>query len=261
MSRQPEDFVAFESAMAFRNTPETLPRITRRWELTNTRYLLGPAGFLELLNTQVDADKKRFRIAALFDVRPKSGVSRVTRLDQLTAVPSPEGPYALFEFSGALPRASLHSDWVVMPEDQATLARLTDANFDPHTQVLVSNQIPPPAAPGQSTNAPGTVSYVSYQPKHVVLQATTPQSAVLLLNDRYDSDWQALVDGRPVEVLRCNYLMRGVQLEPGQHTVEFIFRPPALGLYITAAAWGVSLVLLGLFLVSDARRWPIANSQ
>jgi hypothetical protein len=55
--------------------------------------------------------------------------------------------------------------------------------------------------------------------------------------------------------------MRGVQLEPGQHTVEFIFRPPALGLYITAAAWGVSLVLLGLFLVSDARRWPIANSQ
>jgi len=43
----------------------------RRWQLTNTRYLLGPAGFLDGLNEQLDPLQHRFRIVQRFDVLPK----------------------------------------------------------------------------------------------------------------------------------------------------------------------------------------------
>ena len=34
------------------------------------------------------------------------------------------------------------------------------------------------------------------------------------------------VDGQPAHLLRCNYIMRGVYLTPGRHSIEFRFRTP-----------------------------------
>jgi hypothetical protein len=39
--------------------------------------------------------------------------------------------------------------------------------------------------------------------------------------------------------------MRGVQLEPGEHTVEFHFRPPLLGLYVSIVSIVVGIGLWG----------------
>src|SRR5208282_695108 len=49
MPRMPADLEAFERALAARNTPDSLLLIARHWELTNVRYLLGAAGFLDVL--------------------------------------------------------------------------------------------------------------------------------------------------------------------------------------------------------------------
>jgi uncharacterized membrane protein YfhO len=53
------------------------------------------------------------------------------------------------------------------------------------------------------------------------------------------------VDDKPAEILRCNYIMRGVFLPPGQHTVEFRFRPPLKYLYISVTAFVIGLLLGG----------------
>ena len=44
------------------------------WQLTNTRYLLGPAGFLDGMNEQLDPGQHRFRIIERFQIVPKPGV-------------------------------------------------------------------------------------------------------------------------------------------------------------------------------------------
>ena len=110
-----------------------------------------------------------------------------------------------------------------------------------------------------------------------MLKTKASFDSVLLLNDRFDPAWRVTVDGRPAPLLRCNYLMRGVQLAPGDHTVEFTFQialglpfarvqverdtqlvefrfnvPTGLPSYITFSAFGVGLVLIGV--VSFARR-------
>ena len=92
--------------------------------------------------------------------------------------------------------------------------------------MLVADPLPAPA-PGSLTNQnAGTVDFASYAPRRIVLQAKADAPAVLLLNDRFSPIWKVSVDGKPAKLLRCNYLMRGVYLPPGSHTVAFRFSPP-----------------------------------
>jgi hypothetical protein len=103
--------------------------LARHWQLTNVRYLLGPASYLDSLNQQLDPAQKRFRIAERFDIAPKPGVEQATKLEELTAVPGDNGPYALFEFTGALPRARLYSNWQLPMNDRTAVSGLTRTNL------------------------------------------------------------------------------------------------------------------------------------
>lgn len=250
MPRMPEDLAAFESAWRTNGNAGLL----RRWELGNARYVLGPAEFAAGMNAQVDAEKKRFSVKFPFDFAPKPDVTRVTRYEDLTAVAKPEGPYAVLEFSGALPRAKLYSQWSVNTNDAAVLRRLFDPAFDPQTEVIVNSAIPAPAA--ANTNAAGTVEFTAYSPRHIVLKAEVKTPAVLLLNDRYEGNWQVRVDGQPAPLLRANYLMRAVRLEPGSHTVEFSYGVPMRMFYVSLAALGVAFALGALILLTGNPRQP-----
>jgi hypothetical protein len=247
MPRMPADLEAFEKAWSTRGTAGLL----RRWELTNTRYLIGPAGFSAALNEQVDPEKKRFSVKLPFALANKPGVLRPTKLEDFTAVENPQGPNAIIEFRGALPRAKLYSRWQINTNDAETLAEIFRPEFDPQSLVLVAN---PDVAPGHGTNAtPGTVEFASYAPKRIVFNVNATEPAVLLLNDRYDKNWKVFVSGEERPLLRCNFIMRGVQVPPGQHTVEFVFRLPVGSLYITLAAFAVTLALLALLFITRER--------
>ena len=246
MARQPMDLKAYLEALTPRSN-EAIRLFARHWQLTNTRYLLGAAGYLDVLNQQLDPAQKRFRIAQRFGIALKPGVTEFhQRLEELTAYPNENGDYALFEFTGALPRAKLYANWQVNTNDQDNLKALTDANFDPAKTVLISTPAKnlPPTATNENS---GTVEFKSYSPKHIVFAANAAAPSVLLLNDKYDANWRVTVDGKPAELLRCNFLMRGVQIPPGAHEVKFDFSLPNKPLYVTLSAIGLG-ILLGAFL-------------
>ena len=252
MSRMPEDLKAYYEALSPRGTPESVPLLARHWQLTNTRYILGPAGYLEVLNQQLDPGKNRFRIAQRFEIVPKPGVLQPQRLEELTAMLQTDGKYALFEFTGALPRVKLFANWQVDTNPAAALKIISDLHFDPAKTVVVST--PQKGLPAVATNEnTGTVEFTSYAPKHIVFAARATAPSVLLLNDKYDPNWRVTVDGKPAELLRCNFLMRGVYLEPGAHTVTFDFSLPNKPLYVTLAAIGVGVLLCAGLLVLTRR--------
>lgn len=281
MPRRPLDYDVFESVLQFDWSTNTLHHVARRWELTNTRFIACAAPLVSLLNQGFDPGQQRFKPRLLFEFyQDRRGGPILTRTNT-------SGPYALIEFTGALPRAKLYTDWQAVPydparvkqwadglrksyppnypmpidslgtNDQATLELLTRASFDPAQTVLLAE----PLKVTPSTNAqPGTVEYTSYSPKHIVLKTRATAPSVLLLNDRYDPAWQVLVDGKPTPLLRCNYLMRGVQLEqPGEHTVEFVFRQPLTPLYVSLAAIGFGILLIAYLAL--AGRHADANAR
>ena len=257
--RVASDLMAYD--MALSPTPDSTYLLARRWQLTNTRYLLGVAGWLDSINDQLDPIQRRFRIVQRFGIEPKPGeMPPFIWPDQITADLDNNGDYALFEFTGALPRVKLYSNWEVNTNASATLQTLTSPNFDPQKVVLVSNPLPmdEPMTNSAADN-PGTVDFTSYSPKHIVFSAQAATPSVLLLNDRFDPNWRVFVDGKPSTLLRCNFIMRGVFLQPGPHTVEFYFSLPHDPLYVTLAGMGLGILLCGYLYFSTRKLQPAAK--
>lgn len=220
-----------------------LHSIGRLWQLTNTRYLMAARPYEGQLNSAFAAPGGRFtpRLAFELNLKPDADRERL-QPDDFDAATKADGPYAIFEYTGALPRVGLYTRWEVSTNDTATLARLRDESFDPTRTVLLDAD---PGLPAAGTGSGGTARIESYQPKHVTVKANATTPAVLLFNDRWHESWQATVDGKPVPVLRANHLMRGVVVPAGEHVVEFRFAPPAQPLYVTVSALVVAVGLAG----------------
>ena len=252
MPRPPQDLANYMAVL----TPQTIDQAAlygRLWELTNTRYLLGAAGFLNVLNEQIDPGKGRFRIAERFDMVAKTNVLQPTTLEDLTVTQSPDGDLALFDFTGALPRARLYSNWQVNTNDQAVLNTLANLSFDPAKTVLVStpeNNLPPVATNDNS----GTVEFKSYAPTDISFEAKAVTPSILLFNDKHDPYWRVTVDGQPAQLLRCNYIMRGVYLTPGEHTVRFWFTFPNKLLNVNVLATFVGILFCVILLLHWRRQ-------
>lgn len=270
--------------------------LARNWELSNNRYFLGPVAIqlpppynvvntLSFLNGALDPEQKRFHIVQRFDIVPKAGIEQIHGLDEMTAETNSDGGCALFEFTGALPRAKLYTDWEtnspaalngfttnglssqdldilnsVGTNDFLVLKRLSSPLFDPWQMVLMSDPLPAPPV-GTNQNS-GTVEFQSYSPKDIKLhtQASTP--TVLLLNDKYDPHWRVWIDGKPASLLRANFIMRGVYLPAGEHHVEFYFGLRSKPLYITASAIGIGILLcIGLVFATRRKTTKPAKSS
>jgi hypothetical protein len=249
MRVMPPDMKAFMRALGFRGTPGTERLLPRIWRLTNTRYLLGPAAFLDTLNQEFDQGRQRFRILTRFRILPKPGIEHAVRFEDLTVAPDENGDFALFEFAGALPRAKLFLQWRPVTDADA-LAEIASPQFEAEHSVLVdaapSSLKSPDATSAFDPSAAPAVKVLGYTSRDILLEAEPKQTAVLLLNDRFDPGWQVLVDGQPQTLLRCNYIMRGVQLTAGHHRVEFRFRSRSpLGWYTSLACVVLALGFAG----------------
>ncbi len=248
MPRQPELDNAFAQAFS----PHDLPSFNllgRLWQLSNTRYLLADKTFripanpptevptTEFLNRFVSPDGSTFNVVTNFDIVPK-GASTAAAED-FTAIVKPGGRFSLFEFTGALPRTLLFSNWQVNTNDQSTLLTLTQTNFNPHTTALAMSAAP--FAP--STNKPGTATITNYKPRLVEISADVKAPSFLVLFDRYDPLWKVTVDGKPENLVRADFIFRGVYLQPGNHTIRFSFSTPLRMLYISLAAIVAAIAL------------------
>jgi hypothetical protein len=147
----------------------------------------------------------------------------------------------IYRNPNVLPRAWLVHAAEVIPDDDAQLARLAQADFDPATIAIVPAVLPPVAVPA----SPEPVPMVTYAPNRAEVRASVSAPAVLMLSDAYSDDWRVTVDGQPATLYRANYAFRGVWLRPGEHTVVFSYRPRAF--LVGGAISLLTLLLLGVY--------------
>jgi hypothetical protein len=161
------------------------------------------------------------------------------------------GQQVLAEISASAPRYALMASWRI-EGDAGTLAALADPTQPMLQHVFLQPSDTPTWVPSDRAGTTGSVSVVSYRPGRVVLSTKCDTNAILRCADRYTSQWVARVDGKPAKVLRVDYLMQGVTLTAGEHTVELAFRPPSGTLWVQFS--GMALCLLALFGVPLERR-------
>ena len=240
MPRMPERDAELLAALR-PGSPSEAHRIGRLWQLTNVRYVLGDRRILADLNSAIDPAAQSFRPVLTFELtlRGSPPSSGSISPDDLAIVENPNGALTVFEYGNALPRVRFYSDWEVVPDTRDVLAKLRDPGFDPRKRVLL-DQPPEPggdAPPMKDAPLPpeNAARLVEWAPRRISVHTVSAVPGVLLLNERWDPDWRATVDGRTAPILRANHLMRAVSVPAGDHRVEFIFRPPRGSLWMSLA--------------------------
>ena len=135
-------------------------------------------------------------------------------------------------FSDALPRAFLVPRMRV-PKKGRVLFDYYDESFDPLKEVLLKESV----EFQESADFKGEVEEVVYRPNHVTVKTRQAGNGFLVLLDTHLPGWTVKVDGQDQPILRANGLYRAVQLEPGDHTLEFDYFPEGFkeGLIVTGA--------------------------
>jgi hypothetical protein len=245
---------AFELKGADFQSTDLRPAV-RLWQLTNTRYILASAYTLggvttaDFLNQRADPIHRGFKMENFFTMRRKPGVQALGDIGDLTVQFAPKGELGIIENTRALPRAKLYSNWRTSTNDDATLETLASQEFEPWDTVLLATNSAVPQPDSTSTADPGAVEVTQYNPKYVKIEADAKNPCVLLLNDRWNSDWRVRVDGANRAVLRCNDIMRGVYLKPGHHIVQFRFQPSTMSLYISLCATVIGILLAAYLII------------
>jgi hypothetical protein len=91
------------------------------------------------------------------------------------------------------------------------------------------------------------IELTDYQPNRLTYQSTSDSERLAVFSEIfYEKGWQASIDGAPADHIRVNYLLRGMVIPEGSHTIVFEFRPKT---YYTGekVAYAGSILLL-LFL-------------
>jgi hypothetical protein len=144
----------------------------------------------------------------------------------------------VYERPTALPRAWLVHQVEVLGEG-ALLERLDDPAFDPQSTALLEGE---PACALAKATQPEEVQFSRRGNNQIEVEVRAASEGILVLSEVFYPGWRAAVDGKPVPILRADYLLRAVCVPAGAHQVTLTFTPPSLRI-------GAAITLLSLLLV------------
>ncbi len=107
-----------------------------------------------------------------------------------------------------------------------------------------------------STN---TIQLVAYQPDQLKYESKAKSEQLAVFSEIFykgNTDWKSYIDGKEVPHIRVNYLLRGLRIPAGTHTIEFKFDPPVwkTGMTIDLISNIALILLIVAGVVIDSRR-------
>lgn len=78
-----------------------------------------------------------------------------------------------------------------------------------------------------SADSAAVITLKEYKVNHLTYEYNSANEGVAIFSEiYYDKGWTALIDGKEAPYFRADYVLRGMVLPAGEHTVEFVFRAP-----------------------------------
>jgi hypothetical protein len=160
----------------------------------------------------------------------------------------------VYDWNPGATRALIATDVTVVPEENDRITALFAPDSDPLRRLVLAAPPPPPAG---LTGAPAqpAARILREGANWLAAQANTgPEGGYLLLLDSYDPGWRVTVDGSRAPLLQANELFRAVRLTPGEHVVEFRYRPVPFLIGLALTGVGLAAVLALCFVPSVRHR-------
>lgn len=149
---------------------------------------------------------------------------------------------------GALGNAWFVDSYRIVENANEEIDALGD--FDPSTEAIIDKRFESfVSGKNFSADTAKAILLESYHPNRLsyIYMARSEQLAVFS-EMYYDKGWKAFIDGEEVPHFRVNYILRGMVLPSGEHTIEFRFEPDSYfkgNKIASASSYILFLLLIG----------------
>ena len=96
----------------------------------------------------------------------------------------------------------------------------------------------------QLQDTASVVTLTAYEPNELAYDVRSGKGGVVVFAEIYYPGWTATVDGQPAELGRVNYILRAMNLTPGEHKVVLTFKPKSIHRTESIAYAASALLLL-----------------
>ena len=123
------------------------------------------------------------------------------------------------------------------------------------------------AAIGQYSPADSsaTIKQTKFDFDEITYQSTANAAHVAIFSEIFYKDWKAYIDGKEVPIFKANYVLRGLNVPAGAHTITFKFEPSIFywsDTLSSATGWVLTaLILFCVFVYWRRGRNGITQSQ
>ncbi len=130
-----------------------------------------------------------------------------------------------------MPLENIGNAWLVknlipVESADAEIKFLGDNKFDPQNNAVVNMNNEHSTFTKTDFNDQGTVDLVTYKPNYLKYDVNAKGDAFVVFSEIfYPEGWIVTINGKEVEDVRVNYVLRGLEVPQGAHTVEFKFEP------------------------------------
>jgi hypothetical protein len=169
------------------------------------------------------------------------------------AVDTMRGSAYFAERPTAYPRARmLYNVRQSSPEASGEIAKSGTIDFD--NELITEHTLPfamPNVKPGAVQH---TVKCEQYSANALTYTVQSAENGVLLLSEIWYPAWKATLDGRPCEILRVDYSLRGVAVPKGKHTVRMVYDSFAFRTGAWVSIGTIIVVAIGLIVLQVGRK-------
>ena len=126
---------------------------------------------------------------------------------------------------GALGNAWFVNEIKIVPNADEEIKAMND--FNPENTVIVDERFKDQVAGFTPVaDAGATIRLESFKLNDLVFKSTTSSPQLAVFSEiHYDKGWNVYVDGQKAEYFRANYVLRGMKIPAGTHTIQWKFEP------------------------------------
>ncbi|TVQ00806.1 MAG: hypothetical protein EA359_15145 [Balneolaceae bacterium] len=159
-----------------------------------------------------------------------------------------EGPEGfVLENTQVMPKAFFVDSLEVLPNQREVLREIS-SGFVPSAVAYIADDV----SPDVRTDTTATVLVTEYNANRISIEISRREPGFLVLGEIwYPPGWKATLNGREIPVIRTNYVLRGFEIPPGNHTLEMVLEPvwykTGNSLALTGTFFLLGIGFIGLF--------------